>query len=163
MIVRARIADREHEVRIVRREAGYLVTVDGVEHHVDAHKLEADFYSILVEGTSYEVSVDHNDDTYRVRHGAAERVVHMADPSRAARDDARKRSGPEAVTAVMPGKVVRVLVVEGQDVMPEQGLLVIEAMKMENEIPAPRAGKVKSISVQPGQAVESGAELLVME
>jgi biotin carboxyl carrier protein len=163
VIVRARVADREHEIRIVRREAGYCVTVDGVDHFVDAHKLEADFYSILVDRTSYEVSVEHNGDTYRVRHGASERIVHMADPSRAGREEARKRSGPEAITAVMPGKVVRVLVVEGQTVMPEQGLVVVEAMKMENEIQAPHAGRIKSIAVQPGQAVETGAELVVLE
>ncbi len=163
MIVRARVAEREHDVRIVRRESGYLVTIDGIERLVDAHKLEGDFYSILFDGKSYEVSVEAQGDDYRVRHGAAEEIVRMADPSRAGREEARKGSGPEAVTAVMPGKCVRVLVVEGEDVTQEQGLVVIEAMKMENEIPAPRAGRVKSIAVSPGQAVETGAELLILE
>lgn len=60
----------------------------------------------------------------------------------------------------MPGKVVRVLVEPGQSIEKGDGLIVLEAMKMENEIRAPQDGVIKSISVQPGQAVETGAELL---
>jgi biotin carboxyl carrier protein len=63
----------------------------------------------------------------------------------------------------MPGKVVRLLVNEGDSVEEGQGLVVVEAMKMENEIGAPKAGRVNSIAVEAGQAVEAGAELLVIE
>ena len=63
----------------------------------------------------------------------------------------------------MPGKVVRVLVSAGDVVTIGQGLVVIEAMKMENEIGAPRAGRVKSVDVTPGQNVETGALLIVLE
>jgi biotin carboxyl carrier protein len=62
----------------------------------------------------------------------------------------------------MPGKVVRVLVAEGDEVAARQGVVVIEAMKMENELRAPRAGRVGSVAVQPGALVESGALLLTI-
>jgi biotin carboxyl carrier protein len=63
----------------------------------------------------------------------------------------------------MPGKVVRVLVREGDEVEEGQGLVVVEAMKMENEIPAPRAGRVSAVKARPGLAVEAGATLVVVE
>jgi len=72
-------------------------------------------------------------------------------------------AGDREVRAIMPGKVVAVLVEVGATVEPGQGLLVIEAMKMENEVPAPRAGTVKELRVQPGQAVEAGELLAIVE
>jgi biotin carboxyl carrier protein len=72
-------------------------------------------------------------------------------------------AGSPDVRAAMPGKVVAVLVEVGATVERGQGLLVIEAMKMENEIAAPRAGRVASIRVKPGQAVEAGEVLAVIE
>ena len=164
MKLRATVGEREHDVRVERRDGSFLVEVDGVEHLVDARKLEADFYSFLFDNRSYEVSVEANAGQYRVRHGASVVEVSVADPSRGGREELRRSSGgPEVITSVMPGKVVRVLVAEGETVQPEQGLLVIEAMKMENEIGAPRGGKIKSIEVKPGQPVETGARLLVLE
>lgn len=74
-----------------------------------------------------------------------------------------KRKRALKIKAQMPGKVVRVSVVEGQTVAAGQGLLVLEAMKMENEIKASEAGVVKKVLIQAGSAVESGAELLVIE
>jgi len=158
-----RVGAALHEITVTRVDAVYVVTVDGAEHLVDARKLEADFYSILVEGKSYEVSVERAGAKYFVRHGAFERLVELADASRGGREAFSARSGPEAVDSVMPGKVVRVLVAPGDTVTEGQGLVVVEAMKMENEIGAPRAGRVKSVEVSPGQNVETGARLVVLE
>ncbi len=66
------------------------------------------------------------------------------------------------LTAPMPGRVVRVLEAPGADVVAGQGLVVIEAMKMENELEAPRAGRVQEVAVREGQAVEAGALLAVV-
>jgi biotin carboxyl carrier protein len=159
-----RSGDRLHEVEIERSDAHFRVVVDGTEHLVDARKLEADFYSILMEGRSYEVSVEPEGDRYHVRHGAAKKTVTLTDAARAALDGLRATgSGPESVVTVMPGKVVRVLVKPGDEVSAGQGLVVVEAMKMENEIGAPRDGRVTSVAVEPGRAVEAGATLLVIE
>lgn len=159
----AKVGEAVHDIEVTRLDADYVVTLNGVEHVVDARKLEADFYSILYEGKSYEVSVESAGPKYLVRHGAYEQVVELADASRGGREELHKRSGPESIDSVMPGKVVRVLVEPGVEVQAGQGLVVVEAMKMENEISAPRAGRVKSVEVIPGQNVETGARLVVLE
>jgi biotin carboxyl carrier protein len=160
---KASVGETVHEIVVARLDAEYVVTLDGVKHVVDARKLEADFYSILYEGKSYEVSVESAGSKYLVRHGAYEQVVELADASRGGREELHKRSGPLSIDAVMPGKVVRVLVSPGDEVLAGQGLVVVEAMKMENEIGAPRAGRVTSVDVAPGQNVETGARLIVLE
>jgi biotin carboxyl carrier protein len=83
--------------------------------------------------------------------------------SRKAAETIAGPEGPISITAPMPGKVVAVLVVEGEDVKEGQGLVVVEAMKMENELKAPRAGKVRNLSIEAGAAVESGVTLCVIE
>jgi biotin carboxyl carrier protein len=164
MKLSATVGGRTHEVVVERREGRYAVIVDGVERLLDVRKLEADFYSILSEGRSYEVSVERTRDGYEVRHGAAVRLVRLSDPSREGRERLRSRgAGPEQVVASMPGKVVRVLVGPGETVAAGQGLLVLEAMKMENEIAAPRSGRVVALHVEPGAPVEAGALLAVIE
>jgi acetyl/propionyl-CoA carboxylase alpha subunit len=74
-----------------------------------------------------------------------------------------KPTGPVPLVAPMPGMIVRVSVAEGDTVQPGQGLVVMEAMKMENELRATAAGAVKRVLVAPGTAVEKGALLLEME
>lgn len=162
MRISARSGDHVYRVDVVRQNGLYVVEVDGVRYEVDARKLEGDFYSILMEDRSYEVSVDLDGDRYHVRHGATEQVVELTDPGRAARERARK-AGPEEITSVMPGRVVRVLVEAGQAVQEGQGLVVVEAMKMENEIVSPKAGTVRAVEVSAGQAVEAGGTLIVVE
>jgi len=163
MKISAKAGQQLLEVTIERSNGHYIVDVDGVRHDVDAHKLEADFYSILTEGRSYEVSVESQGDAYHVRHGAAEQMVRLTDPSRRAREEGPAADGPEQIVSQMPGKVVRVLVAEGDTVEAGQGVIVVEAMKMENEIAASKDGKITSLSVQPGQSVEGGAVLAVIE
>jgi len=72
-------------------------------------------------------------------------------------------AGPQRIVAPMPGKIVRVLVAAGDEVKARQGLVVVEAMKMENELRAARAGRVREVSVAEGQSVDAGAILLVVE
>ena len=159
----AKVGRQIAEVTIERGNGTYSVEIDGVQYEVDSHKLEADFYSILVGGRSYEVSVEVTRDGYKVRHGAAEELVTLSDPGRQAREKRVDTKGTAAVVSAMPGKVVRVLVSVGDKVEAGQGVMVVEAMKMENEITAPKPGRVSSIAVQPEDTVERGGELLVIE
>jgi biotin carboxyl carrier protein len=78
-------------------------------------------------------------------------------------DAGRQAPGEQSVVAPMPGRVVRVLVSPGDEVSPSQGVVVVEAMKMENELRAPRGGRVKDVSVSPGTSVEAGRVLVVIE
>ena len=163
MKICVKAGQRTLDVTIERRNGVQVVEAGDVRYEVDCYKLEGDFYSILIGGKSYEVSVEATRDGYRVRHGAAEQLVTLTDPGRQAREGQRAADGPQPVLSVMPGKVVRLLVDEGDQVEAGQGVIVVEAMKMENEIASPKAGRVSSIAVRPDQAVERGAELLVIE
>ena len=163
MKITARVGDAVHEVNVERREKVYMVEIDGESRMVNADKLEGDFYSILIGNVSYEVSVEVSGDGYIIRHGASEQQVRFTDPGRQARETSAAREGPQIVESVMPGKVVRVLVKVGDTVTQGQGLVVVEAMKMENEIESPKDGKVTEVKVEPGQAVESGGALVVVE
>ena len=103
-------------------------------------------YVILIEGVVYEV---------QVRDARAEKAAQVR------RADAGA-SGEAVVKAPIPGRIVKVLVKAGESVAKDQPLLTLDAMKLENEIPAPRSGTVKSISAQPGVAVERGQVLVVI-
>jgi len=163
MKLSAKAGQQVMEISIESRNGHYVVEVDGRTFHVDSHKLEGDFYSFLTDGHSYEVSVESKGDGYQVRHGAAELTLEFSDPSRRAREGLGGVAGPEKIITQMPGRVVRVLVNEGDSVDAGQGIAVVEAMKMENEIAATRPGRVSSVEVSPGQTVEGGAVLAVIE
>jgi biotin carboxyl carrier protein len=161
--ITAQAGKQAHEIEVERSNGTFVVRVDGVRHEVDVRKLEGDFYSLVTGNRSYEVSVEARGEEYHVRHGAAEVVVRLSDPSRGARAGFALGSGPEKIVSVMPGKVVRLLVGPGDDVEPGQGIAVVEAMKMENEIVATKGGRVASIAVRANDTVESGALLAVIE
>ncbi len=155
---------REQQIEIEPTEGGYVITVDGTTHTVDCANLEASFYSLIIEGKSYEVSVrDLGPDEYAVRHGGYRRVVKLLDPMAAVAGAHLIQSGTISVNAIMPGRVVKVLVEEGDEVEENQGLIVLEAMKMENEVAAPRKGVIKSLFVQPGQKLETGDKIAIVE
>ncbi len=83
--------------------------------------------------------------------------------TRRATDTARHAHGEQSIVAPMPGRVVRVLVAPGDEVAARQGIVVVEAMKMENELRAPKAGRVKEVSVSAGTSVEAGRVLVIIE
>jgi len=160
----AKVGERLLEVSVERHNGEFHVEVDGKSYVVDAQKLEGSIYSILTDDRSYEVSVEVERDTYRIRHRAVEQTVTITDPSRRARETrGAETDGPQKISTMMPGKVVRILVAAGDEVEEGQGVVVVEAMKMENEIAAPRAGRVREVVVAPDQTVETGAILVVIE
>lgn len=162
MKISAQAGEHTYEVHVDRDDGHFVVEVGDRTHRVDARKLEGDFYSIISGDHSYEVGVQRIGDGYRVRRGASQLTVTFADPSRSGRAKFAK-DGPEQVITQMPGRVVRLLVAKGDTVEAGQGVVVVEAMKMENEIASEKGGTVKSIAVNEGQSVEGGAELLVIE
>lgn len=156
--------DEVHEVEVRPLPRGYVVTIDGVAREVDTAPLEAAFYSLIVNGASYDVSVyEEGRDAYIVRHGGFARRIRLINPLTMAAGAPAVGPGPVAVNAVMHGRVVKLLVAEDEEVKEGQPLLVLEAMKMENDIPAPKAGRVIEVCVAAGQAVETGEKLAVVE
>jgi biotin carboxyl carrier protein len=162
----AKVGGRVHELEVLHEDphgTSAVVRMDGAEYGVDLGLVEGDTWSLLLGADSHEISLLRERDGWRVRRGGVEAFVRMEAPGRAEVPPGEDSAGPERVTAVMPGRVVRVLVEPGTEVVRDQGLLVLEAMKMENEIGSPRAGTVRVVRVAPGQAVETGALLVELD
>ena len=139
----------------------YAVTLDGRPLDVDVKDTSAGFLSLIVDGASHEAGVLPREGGCSVLlHG---RVLDVLLDEGGAASVAPRRGGAARVTAPMPGRLVKVLVEVGQEVAEGQGLVVMEAMKMENELRAPRAGRVKELHARERHTVESGALLVVLE
>lgn len=158
----AREAGRDVEVEVLRHGSGYRVRIGD-------RWLEADFIDVgryvrslrLDDGTQFSLVHHREGNTHEISLGGSTVHVEIIDPLAAKR---RRRedeiAGGGTVKALMPGRVVRVSVSKGDTVRKGAGLLILEAMKMENEIQAPADGTVDEVFVQPGQTVEVGAELV---
>ena len=176
MIFEIAIGDRLRTVGIVRKGGLLQVDLDGRTHIVDARRVSDSIVSMLVQldgaaGPSrsvdaafasqqvagdFDVHLDGKTIPVQIRPAGSFGRQKKAGPGAAA-------SGPQRVTSPMPGKVVRVLVKPGDHVKARQGLVVVEAMKMENELRAARDGRVRDVAVAEGQSVDAGASLLVVE
>jgi biotin carboxyl carrier protein len=161
-----RLGDREEKVRVRRIDDGYEVVVGDRVHQVDAAVVHNGVRSLRIDGAQQEVSVRRKGEDWAVvsRHGAVtvsvtDPLTHLAQQTRGGKAGRRH----QRMDAYMPGRVVAVLVSEGDEVAAGQGVLVLEAMKMENEIRAEHEGKITKIFVEPGQAVDSGNPLFEME
>jgi len=153
---------RTIRVEVRRRDGGYTVILDGEALEVDLVETGDHFASLIVDGRSYEVGLEKRTDGYRVHLPDETVTVAVGEAARGAPRRPDRPVGPTRLTAPMPGRVVRVLAEKGRHVEPGDGLVVIEAMKMENELKAPRRGRVDEVAVREGQAVEAGALLLVV-
>ena len=140
--------------------------LDGQPVTVDAVEIDANTLSLLIDGQSCEVRITQSPDgLLNLQTGLQEFTAEVADPRawRGRRYGALEVEGRQQVVAPMPGKVVRVLVKQGDAVEAGQGLLVVEAMKMQNEIHSPKSGKVEKLLATEGQAVNAGEVLLWVE
>jgi biotin carboxyl carrier protein len=179
------IGGERRQVVVTRAGGAFAVSVNGHTRQVDAARIDAHTLSLLVDsllpsehsaagqqpavsgGRSYEVNLAPG-------LGAGELQVHVGSVPVAVMVNGRRRwgqkhdgqgagSGPQRVVAPMPGKIVRVLVNAGDRVSPRQPVVVVEAMKMENELRASREGTIAEIHVRQGMSVDAGALLLVIQ
>jgi biotin carboxyl carrier protein len=145
----------------------YRLTLDGgTPQLVDAERVEGQTLSLLVNGRSYDVDFQSDGEALETTLGESSFRFELLDERRRRMHEASSKSqivGPAVVKAPMPGKIVKVLVGLGQDVVEGQGVVIIEAMKMENELRAPKSGKVREVKVREGQTVEGRAELLAID
>lgn len=146
----------------------YRVRVEEREYEVDARELSPQLYSILHGDQSHEVRLhqtSRNQDELEVEFHSHSVALTMTDPMSMLMDASGSggRKGGGTLEAAMPGKVQRILVKEGDQVEEDQGLLVLVAMKMENELGSPSSGTVKKILVNEGDSVEGGSALIVIE
>jgi biotin carboxyl carrier protein len=181
------IGGKRHEVVVTRSGGGFAVTVDGRTRYVDAACVPPQTMSLVVdnvepaEHNASAVQQDRRDAVARVYDvtvapvpGVGDLQVHVGTVPVTVTVNGRRRyrqkhagsgagSGPQRIVAPMPGKIVRVLVAAGDPVNARQPLVVVEAMKMENELRAGRDGVVSEIHLRQGMSVEAGALLLVIK
>jgi biotin carboxyl carrier protein len=144
----------------------FALTLDGKRHEVDALTLEHGAVSMVLDGASYSVELEEIGDEVSVLVRGQVFNIDVADERRLRLRTAAAAftaEGKQIVTAPMPGKLVKVLVKVGDEVKEGQGLVVVEAMKMENELKSPKAGKVTELFAQEGAAVENNARLVAVE
>ena len=142
--------------------------IDGKLLNADWEEIRPGHYSILIGGRSYEARVaaatNSQPDSWIVTIAEYDFHVQICDPrARRFAGQAVAHEGPLDVLAPMPGKIVRLLVERDQEVAQDQGLVVIEAMKMQNELRAPRAGRITQVHVKEGVGIEAGVRLLRLE
>jgi biotin carboxyl carrier protein len=137
---------------------------DAPERAAHVETPEPGMYSILLDGFSYDTSVEETPTGLVVVVDGHRFEIEVRDPRRWTRGDgAAGAEGLQTVVAPMPGKIVRVLIAPGDAVETGQGLIVVEAMKMQNEIKATRAGRVLSVAVKEGATVSAGEILATIE
>lgn len=165
MIYEVTIEAKTYRVELARQGSSWSCKLDGQDFPFDVTTLQNGLLSVLVEGKSYEVrhEVAGSETSIVVGHERFKATVR--DPrslrSRGRGDDGGQ--GPKKIIAPMPGKVVRIVAAPGAEVEAGEPVLVIEAMKMQNELKAPKKGKVKRINVTEGAAVEAGQTLAEVE
>lgn len=163
----AKLGDQSYTVEIEENgKSVYRISVDGNEFLVDGKKTGRTNFSLIVDNRSFEIEVDNTDDEYRVLVDGRNYRIHLVDERRVrvgAVQSGLQLQGRQMVSVPMPGKIIAVLVAVGDAVELGQGLVIVEAMKMENEVRSPISGEVKEIKVKPGDTVEGGALLVIVE
>ena len=162
------ISGRTERVRVHRTADGYEIGVGEAAYRMDVLPIGDHRYSLLHDdGRQFDVSIlPERDGGYRIGTRRGTVTASVTDPLTHLAEQGGPGGGRrrvETVDAYMPGRVVAILVEEGEEVTAGQGLIVLEAMKMENEIQAEHDGVVRRIRVEEGQAVEGGDALLELE
>ncbi|MFL6231075.1 MAG: biotin/lipoyl-containing protein [Pyrinomonadaceae bacterium] len=167
MKLTADIEGEEQTVEVRRDGARVSAEIGGRRYELETRETEPGVYLFVLDGRVYECRVEATDarGAARVRVGGGEFQITLFDPRRlrAAAVGGAQTSGRAVVAASMPGKVVRVLVEEGETVEAGAGLVVVEAMKMQNELKSPKAGTVQELRAREGATVNAGDVLAVVE
>ena len=167
MMVRIEIDGQLRQVELIRGDGNqYRASIDGEpEVQIEALILRPDVLSLQINGKSYRCVLEESSEGSAV-HISCRRLLYRIDDPRSLKSRRQRHGGaegPKPVTAPMPGRVVRLLATVGDQVEAHQGIVVIEAMKMQNELKSPKAGKVTQIRVEPDGTVSAGDVLAVVE
>ena len=156
---------KSYRLELTRRDGGWQCRLDGREVPVDAVMTRRDVLSLLIDGNSYEIKRERTATDLHVWIGSGRYQVDVRDPRslRGRRDSEGEATGPRKLVAPMPGRVIRVLLAAGSEVEAGQGVVVVEAMKMQNEIKSPKKGVVQKVLASEGATVNAGDALAIVE
>jgi biotin carboxyl carrier protein len=162
--IEVELGGKARAIELERAGEHLRCTIDGRAVEADAIEVAPGVYSILIEGASLEARVEPGAAGLRVIAGGREYTATIRDPRqwRRHRGAAVEAEGRQQVVAPMPGKIVRVLVNAGEAVEAGQGIVVVEAMKMQNEVRSPKSGTIERMLVTENQAVSAGEVLAVV-
>jgi biotin carboxyl carrier protein len=169
MKLTAEINNETHQLEVSRTGDNVTAEIDGRAYQISASTVRPGLYVLINDGHVFECRVETNQahpDTADVHVGTRSHSVAIADPKRLRAGQgagAHSADGAAQIVAPMPGKVVRILVEKGAQVEAGESLMVVEAMKMQNEMKSPRAGVVIEIRAIDGATVNAGDVLAVME
>jgi Acetyl/propionyl-CoA carboxylase, alpha subunit len=157
---------KQYPIEIVRENHLYRLTINDKSFTVDSFRPAAQSISMLIEGKSYEVGLEKNGNIFTVYFSNDTIELELVDARKfQASDSVRSAgaSGPLKIQAPMPGKIVKVAVQEMSTVQEGDSLLIMEAMKMQNELKAPKSGTVSKIHVREGEPVSISQVLMILE
>jgi biotin carboxyl carrier protein len=158
------IDGKTHRLELDRTENGWWCRLDGREIAVDAVLARADVLSLRIGNRAFEVKCERVGTEAHFWVGSERFAVELRDPrSLRGRVRTSDEQGPKKLTAPMPGKVVRILAAQGAEIEAGAGVIVVEAMKMQNEVKSPKKGTIQKILVSTGTAVNAGDVLAIVE
>jgi len=164
MLYDVTINGENHRLELNRAEERWLCRLDGRELEVDALLVRPNVLSLRIGNLAYEIKSERAENGLQLWVGTDSFAAEVRDPrSLRGRSRAGVAHGPRKIVASMPGKVVRLLAHPGESIQAGVGIVVVEAMKMQNEIKSPKNGKVEQILVSPGAAVNAGDVLAIIE
>ena len=165
MIYEVLIDGKGHRLELDRADKRWRCKLDGDEIQMNAVLTRPDVLSMIIEGRAYEIKRECSPTDTHLWIGSARYEAELRDPRslRSRKAGTGEERGPRKLTTLMPGKVVRVLVREQAEVEAGQGVIVVEAMKMQNEIKSPKKGTVVKIVVAEGANVNAGDVLAIVE
>jgi biotin carboxyl carrier protein len=163
--LKAVIGDRDQDLNVQIDGGSVRAEIDGRVYELELREPEPGCYLFFREAEVHECRVSKVPDGFDVSLHGRNHAVAIVDPKRlrSGQDADRHHHGLAEITAPMPGKVVRVHIESGATVEKGAGVVVVEAMKMQNEMKSPRAGVVVSINVKPGDTVNAGDVLAIVE
>lgn len=165
MIYEILVGGKVRKLDLRRKEIGWVCQLDDREVAIDAVRVQSNILSVIVDGKAYEVKKEYLAGEMQVWVGRVRHKVEVRDPRslRGRKSGANNETGPRKITAPMPGKVVRLLVAENSKVEAGQGVMVVEAMKMQNEIKSPKKGTIQKLTAAVGATVNAGDVLAIVE
>jgi biotin carboxyl carrier protein len=165
MIYEITIDGKNYRLELERGETGWRCRLDGREVQMNAVLARRDVLSVLIGGKAYEIKRESTATDMHLWVGSVRYLAELRDPRslRSRRGAGADEKGPKKLLAPMPGKVVRVLIGEQHAVEAGQSVLVVEAMKMQNEIKSPKKGTVQKIVATEGTNVNAGDVLAIVE
>ena len=168
MKLTAELAGEKYEISLRQTGESVSAEIDGRAYELEAHQIEPNVYLLKHENKIYQIFVAPNEKTgapFSVNLQNYDLEIKLTDPKRmrSAAGAGANADGAAEIKTAMPGKVVRVLVEQGSAVKQGDGVLIVEAMKMQNEMKSPKDGTIKEIRTSEGATVNAGDILAIIE